>query len=51
MIAPNNARERAAMIDEDGECTMCADGAWPEDAISCPICDAEIPDEDAEDEE
>jgi len=41
--------DRAAKI-VDGECTMCADGDWPRDATSCPVCDAEIPEQE-EDEE
>lgn len=25
---------------------MCADGSWPREHITCPVCDAELPDDD-----
>lgn len=40
-----NKQDKARWLDQDGECLMCRDGEWPRDAPSCPVCDAEIPDE------
>lgn len=44
--AAMNKQDKAAWLDEDGECRMCSDGDWPRDAVTCPVCDAEIPDEE-----
>ena len=44
---PNNRRERERYLDEDGECRMCQAGEWPRDAETCPVCDAELPGEEA----
>ncbi len=37
--------EREARMD-GGVCTMCADGEWPSEALTCPVCDAEIADDE-----
>lgn len=38
-------RDRSSWLDEDGECIMCERGEWPLGAVTCPICDAETPDD------
>lgn len=46
-----NPQDKRNWLDDDGECRMCRDGEWPRDAITCPVCDAELPDDDDDDEE
>lgn len=42
--AAEHARLQCEAEEWDEPCSLCEKGEWPKNAMSCPECDAEIPD-------